>query len=61
MVGDLLSGSLNCCAPAKTVQSIGPKNDAFEEVAKPLPLEQKRLPLAHGTGIRGIRFARTGG
>jgi hypothetical protein len=42
---------------AKMVQSIGFQNGfnmvSSGKVAKPLPLEQKRLPLAHGAGLRG--------
>jgi hypothetical protein len=37
----------------KTVQSIGLQNGFFGEVAKPLALEQKRLPLTHGAGLKG--------
>jgi hypothetical protein len=38
-------------AAKKMVQSKGRKNGKIEEVAKPLPLEQKRLPLAHKAGM----------
>jgi hypothetical protein len=38
---------------AEVVQTIGFQNGFFGEVAKPLPLEQKRRPLAHGVGLRG--------
>jgi hypothetical protein len=43
--------------PPDLVQSNGRKNSEIEEVAKRLPLEQKLLPLAHGAGIEGVRFA----
>jgi hypothetical protein len=37
------------------------QNGFFGKVAKQLPLEQKRLPLAHGAGLKGPRLAGTGG